>query len=143
MPEASTSGGGNEAGVQEPPAAKAKPLPPGMRPYRRVELPTPEQIVQEDFMNNCAVRTVLSGAMGSVLGVMFGLFMGTMDGAVSGHMWGDGQRAAAHAALSSSTTHIFAQGLGIDGRLAGTETQKQTVKQVLRDMARNAGSKSL
>lgn len=35
------------------------------------------------------------------------------------------------------------QGLGIDGRLAGTETQKQTVKQVLREMAKNAGAKSL
>ena len=33
-------------------------------------------------MNNCAVRTVLSGGMGMVLGVVFGIFMGTMDGAV-------------------------------------------------------------
>eukprot|EP00887_Chlorella_sp_A99_P001415 scaffold8.g1415.t1 len=65
-------------------------------------------------MNNCAVRTVLSCVMGAGLGVMFGLFMGTMDGA----------------------------GLGIDGTLA-VENQKQTVRQVARDMARNAGSKSL
>lgn len=106
VPEASTSGSSNEAGPQEPPAVKAKPLPPGMRTYKRVELPSPEAIMQEDFMNNCAVRTVLSGAMGSVLGVMFGLFMGTMDGAVSRAAGqtpaGDGQEAAAHVARPSS-----------------------------------------
>lgn len=61
-----------------------KLLPPGLRTYKRVELPTAEQIMQEDFMNNCAVRTVLSGVMGSALGVVFGVFMGTMDSSVSG-----------------------------------------------------------
>ena len=40
------------------------------------------QIAQEDFMNNCAVRTVLSGILGMGLGVAFGVFMGTMDTAV-------------------------------------------------------------
>ena len=35
--------------------------------------------LQEDFMNNCAVRTVLSAVMGGGMGVMFGVFMGTMD----------------------------------------------------------------
>ena len=33
-------------------------------------------------MNNCAVRTVLSGVLGAGLGVAFGIFMGTMDTAV-------------------------------------------------------------
>jgi hypothetical protein len=33
-------------------------------------------------MNNCAVRTALSGVMGSGLGVLFGVFMGTMDSSV-------------------------------------------------------------
>ena len=34
-------------------------------------------------MNNCAVRTALSGVMGLGLGVLFGILMGSMDGAVS------------------------------------------------------------
>ncbi len=39
----------------------------------------PPACLQEDFMNNCAVRTVLSAVLGSGMGVMFGIFMGTMD----------------------------------------------------------------
>lgn len=42
-----------------------------------------ETMMQEEFMNNCATRTVLSGVMGLGLGVLFGIFMGSMDGAVS------------------------------------------------------------
>lgn len=68
--------------VDEDIDALKKKLPPGLRPYKRLDMPTAEQIMSEDFMNNCAVRTVLSGVMGAGLGVMFGLFMGTMDGAV-------------------------------------------------------------
>lgn len=60
-----------------------KNLPPGLRKYRRVDLPSPEQLAQEEFMNNCAVRTVMATVMGSVMGVAFGVFMGTMDHAVS------------------------------------------------------------
>ena len=81
------------------PLAACRPAPPRLPPpaspqqqqnkqqpgkkkaYKRIELPTPEQMASEEFMNNCAVRTALSGAMGSVLGVAFGVFMGTMDGA--------------------------------------------------------------
>lgn len=74
-------------------------LPPGWRKYNKVELPTPEQIAQEDFMNNCAVRTVLSGAMGSVLGVVFGIFMGTMDSSV--------RSSARASACSSSFLKIY------------------------------------
>ena len=39
-------------------------------------------MMQEDFMNNCATRTILSGVLGAGLGVAFGIFMGTMDTAV-------------------------------------------------------------
>ena len=39
--------------------------------------------VQEEFMNNCAVRTGLSAVMGMGLGAMFGVAMGTFDTAVS------------------------------------------------------------
>lgn len=50
--------------------------------YSRIEPVTPEQLAQEDLMNNCAVKTVISGIMGSVLGAAFGIFMGAMDTAV-------------------------------------------------------------
>ena len=45
-------------------------------------MPSQEQIMQEEFMNNCAVRTGLSGVMGMGLGTMFGIAMGTFDTAV-------------------------------------------------------------
>ena len=61
-----------------------KKLPPGQRKYKQMQMPTAEQIASDDFMNNCAVRTGLSGVMGSGLGLLFGVFMGTMDSSVSG-----------------------------------------------------------
>ena len=73
-----STGGGEEVGNTT--KKKRKPGSPGL--YRRVDVPTPEMMVQEDFMNNCAVRTVMSGVMGSGLGVVFGIFMGTMDTSV-------------------------------------------------------------
>ena len=51
--------------------------------YQQVTMPSHEQIMQEDFMNNCAIRTGLSGVMGLGLGAMFGVAMGTFDTAVS------------------------------------------------------------
>ena len=73
-----------EASVPDTKSAndERKRLPPGLRTYRRVELPTPEQMAQDEFMNNCGTRTVLSAVMGSGLGVLFGIFMGTMDTSV-------------------------------------------------------------
>jgi hypothetical protein len=62
--------------------AERKRLPPGQRTYRKVELPTAEQMAQDEFMNNCGTRTVLSAVMGSGLGVLFGIFMGTMETSV-------------------------------------------------------------
>jgi import inner membrane translocase subunit TIM22 len=78
----STSNDTGEVASDAAPKTAEKPLPPGKRKYKRVDLPTAEAIAQEDVMNNCAVRTILSGAMGSVLGVAFGVFMGTMDTSV-------------------------------------------------------------
>ena len=61
------------------PVSKAKPK----KEYRQIVMPTAEQIVQEDMMNNCGIRTVMSGVMGMGLGVLFGIVMGTMDAGVS------------------------------------------------------------
>ncbi|KAK9810653.1 hypothetical protein WJX73_007744 [Symbiochloris irregularis] len=52
--------------------------------YQQLHMPTQEQMAQDDFMNNCATRTVLSGVLGAGLGVVFGIFMGTMDTTGSG-----------------------------------------------------------
>eukprot|EP00899_Mesostigma_viride_P029179 jgi/Mesvir1/9446/Mv09843-RA.1 len=40
-----------------------------------VQMPTPQDLVQADVMNNCAIRTVISGVMGGVMGAALGLFM--------------------------------------------------------------------
>ena len=46
--------------------------------YERVKLPTPEEVYQQDAMDNCAVKTAMScalgGALGGVMGVVFGAF---------------------------------------------------------------------
>lgn len=76
---------------------------PGQQPkpkkeYRKLEPVTPEQLAQEDLMNNCLVKTIISGVMGSGLGLVFGVFMGAMDSAVRHclhmhacmHAWGLG-----------------------------------------------------
>jgi len=46
--------------------------------YERVKLPTPEEVYQQDAMDNCAIKTVMScvlgGALGGVMGVVFGAF---------------------------------------------------------------------
>lgn len=79
------------AGVETPQGSPESPTteaqPPGKRKrarktYQQVQVPTYEQMMQEDFMNNCAVRTGLSGVMGLGLGAMFGIAMGTFDAAV-------------------------------------------------------------
>lgn len=103
------------APLAEPvPGATAAPAQPGKKQYQRIEPPTMETMMQEEFMNNCATRTVLSGVMGLGLGVLFGIFMGSMDGA----------------------------GGGLDGSMAA-ETEKQTVRQVARQMVTNVRSRSV
>jgi len=70
------------------PSASTSPPPPRpswprprkpKKQYAQLQMPSPEQMAQEETMNNCGVRTVLSGVMGAGLGVVFGIFMGTMD----------------------------------------------------------------
>lgn len=46
-----------------------------------LKVPSPEQIAQEDVMNNCFLRTVMSGVMGGGLGIVFGLFTSSLEGA--------------------------------------------------------------
>ena len=69
---------GADATAPPPPTPRPPPDPlaeRSLKQYSVVQLPTPEQIAQEDFMNNCGVRGVISvvmgGAMGAVMGIMF------------------------------------------------------------------------
>ncbi len=47
--------------------------------YKPLEPPTYEQMMSEDVMNNCFIKSVLAGAMGGALGVAFGLFTASLD----------------------------------------------------------------
>ena len=44
-----------------------------------ITMPSMEQIMQEDAMNNCVVKTILSGVMGGIAGVAFGLFTASIE----------------------------------------------------------------
>jgi hypothetical protein len=50
--------------------------------YQPLQMPTPEQIMGEDLMNNCLVKCLLSGAGGGVLGAAFGIFTASLDTSV-------------------------------------------------------------
>ena len=47
-------------------------------------MPTPEQIALDDFMNNCAVKTVLATVMGGFLGATMGIFFGAFEPTMPG-----------------------------------------------------------
>mmetsp|Transcript_10144 Transcript_10144/g.30425 ORF Transcript_10144/g.30425 Transcript_10144/m.30425 type:complete len:191 (+) Transcript_10144:366-938(+) len=103
VPAAPAGGGGSVPGST-----------PGKKKYPVIVPPTPEMMMQEDLMNNCATRTVLSGVMGLGLGVLFGIFMGSMD----------------------------ATGGGMDGSMAPTQ-EKQTVGQIARQTLSSMRSRSV
>lgn len=75
---ASGTGGGGERSSGTSGASGASGTKPARRTYERVKLPTPEEVYQQDAMDNCALKTVMSfalgGALGGVMGVVFGAF---------------------------------------------------------------------
>jgi hypothetical protein len=44
-----------------------------------LSMPSYEQMMQEDVMNNCAVKSAIAGVMGGLLGVAFGIFTASLD----------------------------------------------------------------
>ena len=87
------SGAAAEASAQPASKPKKKRKPGSPNTYTRIEMPTPEMMASEDFMNNCAVRTIMSTVMGAGLGVAFGVFMGTMDTShIDGSLTADAQK---------------------------------------------------
>jgi|AntAceMinimDraft_12_1070368.scaffolds.fasta_scaffold102580_1 hypothetical protein len=68
-----------------PDPAKAKAaVAAGPKTYKRVEMPTPDQIAMDDVMNNCGVKTVMATVMGCVLGAAMGIFFGAFEPMVPG-----------------------------------------------------------
>jgi import inner membrane translocase subunit TIM22 len=69
-----TNDGKEEEEEQQQPGKKKRER----KTYERVKLPTPEEVYQQDAMDNCAIKTamscVLGGALGGVMGVVFGAF---------------------------------------------------------------------
>ena len=67
---------GMEAAVSagEPAAARKAPSR-----YQPVQLPSPEQLVQEEVMNHPVTRTLVAGVLGAGLGATFGGFMGVFE----------------------------------------------------------------
>ncbi|KXZ41774.1 hypothetical protein GPECTOR_287g765 [Gonium pectorale] len=58
-------------------AKKKKELEP-------LRMPTAEELSAQEFMNNCFVKSALSGAMGGLAGFAFGLFTSSMENAHGG-----------------------------------------------------------
>jgi len=104
--------------------------------------------MQQETMNNCLVRSILSGVGGGVMGVGFGVFFGSMEGSGGGvysvcvlvpifishmlrmfHYW------RLLTKLSITYPSTTPQPMVID--------EKKTARQVLKEMAQNIGSKSL
>ena len=55
--------------------------------FNPITLPTAEQMMMEDVMGNCFVKTGLSGIMGGLAGVAFGLFSASMENAHGVSSW--------------------------------------------------------
>jgi hypothetical protein len=47
--------------------------------FKQIAIPSAEQMMQEDAMNNCVVKTVLAGVFGGIAGVAFGLFTASIE----------------------------------------------------------------
>lgn len=77
--DASVTSATSDAAAIADPAKPKKAAAQGPKKYKRVEMPTPDQIMMDDTMNNCAVKTVLATVMGSVLGAAMGIFFGAFE----------------------------------------------------------------
>ena len=49
--------------------------------FKPIALPNAEQMMMEEIMNNCFVKTGVSTVMGGLAGVAFGLFSASMENA--------------------------------------------------------------
>ncbi|CAH2037017.1 unnamed protein product [Thlaspi arvense] len=67
----------------EPAAGSSSPASGGsgesVNKIQPIRMPTVEEIRAQEVWNNCAFKSVMSGAMGGGLGLMMGLFLGALD----------------------------------------------------------------
>jgi import inner membrane translocase subunit TIM22 len=78
--------GAESAAAGAGPSAADKPAdaPKKKKKYQKLEPVHYEQIMQEDMMNNCAVKSTISGVMGGAMGIAFGVFMSSLENAGGG-----------------------------------------------------------
>ena len=120
--------------IVEPAASEAAAAPSGSgqgsggkeapRRYKKVELPTQEQMMMDDVMNNnCMVKMVLSCVMGGVLGAGMGIFFGAFEPMQPGEeKLGVMQTLRNYGRQSLSKSWSYAQGFAAFGALySGSE----------------------
>lgn len=100
--------------TDDPSTAEADASQPKKKKYQQLSLPTFDEMMMQDMMNNCFIKSVMSGVMGGGMGIAFGLFTSSMENASGG---------------------------GIDGSLAAQENRPTRV--VMKEMALNMKTKSL
>lgn len=106
-----------------------------------ITMPSMEQIMQEDAMNNCVVKTILSGVMGGIAGVAFGLFTASIEnsGGVSFRV-DEWVCSIIIVSIKLGTEPCMGCAQGIDGPL---NDAGKTTRVVLREMLTNMREKSV
>ncbi|GIL92582.1 hypothetical protein Vretimale_14016 [Volvox reticuliferus] len=79
----SASASTSESGVQ-PSAAATTPPAKKKKEWQPITMPTQQELAAQEFMNNCFVKSAISGAMGGLAGFAFGLFSASMENAHGG-----------------------------------------------------------
>ena len=91
--------------------------------YQKVEMPTPEQMMMDDAMNNCVVKSVLATVMGGFLGAAMGIFFGAFEPTMPGDeklSIAQSLKNAGRASLSKAAS--YAKGFAVFGALySGSE----------------------
>ena len=102
---------------------KKKPEARKPRTYQKVEMPTPEQMMMDDAMNNCVVKSVLATVMGGVLGAAMGIFFGAFEPTMPGDeklSIAQSLKNAGRASISKAAS--YAKGFAVFGALySGSE----------------------
>ncbi|GFR50859.1 hypothetical protein Agub_g13144 [Astrephomene gubernaculifera] len=66
------------------PSTPSPPTEKKKKQWQQLAMPTHEELAAQEFMNNCLIKSALSGLMGGVAGLAFGLFTSSMENAHGG-----------------------------------------------------------
>jgi import inner membrane translocase subunit TIM22 len=75
----------SSASTSSTPAASSPPLSSeaaSKTKFKHIEMPSPEQMMQEDIFNNCIMRTIFSGLGGGAMGAAIGIFSASIENSV-------------------------------------------------------------